>query len=190
MSDRPSDDTNDVPRGLGCNAVVSQIVAPDTTIRPATLDDLKFILSLMDKESRAIGFVPKQRYESAITGERQDGPWTCRDKIWIAEVNDDLVGFVYATYGRSAKVTQVCIQEDARKIERGKLLIEAVQNHAVRSGLISASCGCANDLESNAFWNAIGWEQVGIRKGQYIDGRKTDRVVNVYHKQFGGLFTG
>lgn len=156
-----------------------------TIIRRANLSDLIYITSLANKEGHAIGFIPKPAYEAAITGLKSGHRWslTCNDKLWIAEENGDDVGFLLASFGNIVKVNQICIQEDARKIERGKLLLEALQNYSTEIGKYNFGCGCADDLESNLFWKAMGWNFVSQRKGIHFSNtwkQSSDRLVNLY----------
>ncbi len=118
-------------------------------IRRATLNDLKYIDSLRKKESKAIGFIPLARYEMEITGERHG-------TILVYEENADLVGFLYATHNQSrvTHIQQIAIQEDARRLECGKSLVEAAR----KNGDWLLSCRCAADLESTAFWQGIGFQ--------------------------------
>ena len=163
----------------------------DTTIRPAKLEDLKYILSLSQKESFSIGFIPKMAYESAITGIKKGDRWsdTCNDKMWVAECNGDLVGFVLASFGlvnavwKYGKIAQICIQVDARLMERGKVLLQDVIDYGQKIGTLSFSCGCADDLPSNLFWQTMGWTKIGQRNG--ISHKNTwkqtsKRKVNIY----------
>ena len=85
---------------------------------------------------------------------------------------------------RRGKIAQICIQSDARKIERGKLLLTAVIQYALTIGCTNFGCGCADDLEANIFWKAMGWGKVAQRRGiSYLNTWKqtSGRVVNIYH---------
>lgn len=168
-------------------------------IRLATLSDLSYINHLAGAESKSLGFIPKMAYESAITGEKTGKRWSkvCNDKLWVCENNGDLVGFVYATMGRATtgikmgKIAQIAIQEDARRIQRGLLLLEEAKRYGFEKGTLRWQCGCAEDLESNIFWQAMGWVKVGERKG--ISHKNTwkqtsDRVVNLYRHDPSDLF--
>lgn len=157
----------------------------NTIIRKANSDDLKYILGLSNKEGHAVGFIPKPAYEAAITGIKRGKRWslTCNDKLWVAEENGDLVGYLMASFGKIVKVNQICIQEDARKIERGKALIDVLEEYSSGIGKYQFGCGCADDLESNIFWTALGWDRVGQRKGIHFSNtwkQSSDRNVNLY----------
>jgi len=164
-------------------------------IRLAKLSDLKYIHSLSKKESHALGFIPNTAYEAAITGHKSGKRWsnTCNDKLWLCEENGDAVGFLLMSFGRWSKVNQIAIQEDARRIERGNALLSAGIEHGQARGIQDFSCGCADDLPSNQFWQGVGWKQLGDRKG--ISHKNTwketsKRKVNIYHFQKNSLFFG
>lgn len=156
-----------------------------TIIREAKLSDILYITNLANKEGHAVGFIPKMAYEAAITGIKTGKRWslTCNDKLWIAEENNDPVGFLLSTFGNIVKVNQICIQEDARKIERGKLLIQTLEDYASSIGKFNFGCGCADDLESNLFWKAMGWDFVSQRRGIHFSNtwkQSSNRIVNIY----------
>lgn len=168
-------------------------------VRLASLDDVKYVISLANKESQSVGFIPKPAYEAAITGCKTGKRWstTCNDVLYICEENEeetapDSVGFVLASGSQKrVRIAQICIQSDARLIERGKSLLSAVIDNANQKSVFDFGCGCADDLESNRFWKAMGWQKVGERRG--ISGSNTwvessDRLVNLYAYQSHGLF--
>lgn len=142
-------------------------------VRPASLSDVSYIVSLANKESKSLGFIPKMAYESAITGVKTGKRWSnvCNDKLFVCEINDDLVGFVLSSFGnpfsnnRQGKIAQICLQNDARKMARGKLLLNAVIEWGKMIGTTAFNCGCADDLESNLFWICMGWTKIGTRNG-------------------------
>ncbi len=166
------------------------------SIQPATLYDLKYITSLANKESKAIGFIPKSAYEAAILGKKPSiHRWsdTCNDKIFICSENGDPVGFVMMSYGRRAKVNQICIQQDARLLERGSALLNAATGHGIKRHIFDYGCGCADDLESNVFWRVMGWRKVGERRGIHHSNtykESSSRLVNLYSFQVNSLFFG
>lgn len=164
----------------------------DDVVRFAEIEDLKFIVDLSKKESKSLGFIPKMAYESAITGIKKGKRWSdvCNDRLWVISNNGDLVGFCLASFGnplsndRRGKIAQICIQQDARKISRGKNLLDNVVAYANSFGCKNMACGCAEDLESNFFWLAMGWQLIGDRFGISHTNtflQTSDRVVNIYH---------
>lgn len=163
-------------------------------IRTAKIEDVPYIVSLANKESLSIGFIPKMAYAAAITGHKTGKRWstTCNDKIFVCEENNDLVGFVMFSYGKISKCNQIAIQSDARLIERGKALLSASITHGNLVGREDFACGCADDLASNFFWKQMGWIKVGERFG--ISHKNTwkessKRKINIYRFQTNSLFT-
>ena len=89
-----------------------------------------------------------------------------------------------------SKVNQICIQDDARLLERGKALLESVIGHGNKLGKLDFACGCADDLESNKFWQAMGWRLISKRHGRHYSNTwkdSSDRLVNIYHFQTDSL---
>ena len=160
-------------------------------VRFATLADIKYIVSLSQKESQSIGFIPKMAYDSAITGVKTGKRWSdvCNDKLFVIECSGDLVGFCLASFGRIGgigklgKIAQICLQTDARMMARGRLLLDAVIEYGKGVYTFRWSCGCADDLPSNLFWQCMGWIKVADRKGishTNTWNQTSKRVVNIY----------
>jgi hypothetical protein len=169
------------------------------TVQQAVIGDLSFVLDLSKKESKSIGFIPKMAYEAAVTGVKKGDRWsdTCNDKLFVIKCNNDLVGFCLASFGiankeiRHGKIAQICLQEDARMLQRGRILLDAVIEYGYSVFTVGWHCGCANDLESNFFWSAMGWVQVAERQG--ISHKNTwkqtsKRKVNIYKYDIHDLF--
>lgn len=161
------------------------------SVRQAVVVDLPYVISLSKKENHSLGFIPKMAYESAITGIKTGDRWSnvCNDKLFVIECNKDLVGFCIASFGipnsisKKGKIAQICLQTDARKFLRGRKLLDAVIEYGKTQGTFAFSAGCADDLESNLFWRAMGWIKIGSRFG--ISHKNTwkqtsKRVINVY----------
>ena len=75
------------------------------------------------------------------------------------------------------------MQTDARMLQRGRLLLDSVVDYGESIFTFNWTCGCADDLESNIFWKAMGWKKVGQRKG--ISSKNTwkqtsKRDINIY----------
>jgi hypothetical protein len=160
-------------------------------VRQATLNDIKYIIDLSKKESQSIGFIPKMAYESAITGIKKGDRWSdvCNDKLYVIECNNDLVGFCLASFGRIGgigklgKIAQICLQTDARLLQRGRLLLDNVIEYGKSVGTFRWSCGCADDLPSNIFWQSMGWIKLTERYGiSHTNTWKqtSKRKVNIY----------
>lgn len=144
-------------------------------IRRASLDDIAAIDHLRRKESDAVGFIPLGCYEAEVTGQRNG-------RLWIADENEDPVGFLFATFGRSvAHIQQVVVREDARRAERATALVEMAEAEALRRGLLQIGCRAADDLNAVDFWRALNFEHVGNVPG----GSRRDRRISFFRKPLG-----
>jgi len=163
----------------------------ETIVRMALIKDLIYIVDLSKKESFSLGFIPKMAYESAITGIKTGKRWSniCNDKLFVCECNKQLVGFCLSSFGKInsiykiGKIAQICLQEDARKFERGRLLLNTVISYGKKVKTYSFRAGCADDLISNLFWKAMGWNLIGNRfgishKNTWVQSSK--RKINIY----------
>lgn len=154
-------------------------------VRRATLADIPYMVALGRREFDQIGFVPISQYEGIIGG------WLypkCR--VWVAEVNGDVVGFLYSSpgaEGRSLKVLQIAIQEDARRIEYGKALVDAAEVYAAHLQRPAVSCSVATDIEARRFWDALGYAVHGVTEG----GKRRKRLLERRYKRLEcGLWIG
>ena len=138
------------------------------TIRRATLADISYIDHLRARNSEAVGFIPRVRYEMEIDGSRHGSVLVCED-------NGDLVGFIYATHNNHGvtHIQQIAIQGDARRLERGTALVEAVKRDT--DWLIS--CRCAEDLEATEFWQSLGFDFQDMVSPKSVYGRGKDKAV-------------
>jgi len=163
----------------------------EDVVRFATIEDLSYVVDLSKKENHSLGFIPKMAYESAITGIKKGKRWSdvCNDRLFLCENNGDLVGFCLASFGRpfsnprKGKIAQICIQQDARKIERGRILLHHVLGYGAKIGCLDFGCGCADDLESNFFWKAMGWKNFSQRYGISHTNtwkQSSGRLINLY----------
>ena len=62
-------------------------------------------------------------------------------------------------------------------------MLDTVINYGEKVFTFRWQCGCADDLESNIFWKAMGWSKIADRKG--ISHKNTwkqtsKRKVNIY----------
>lgn len=160
-------------------------------VRMAELKDLKYVVSLSKKETFSIGFIPKMAYESAITGIKTGIRWSdvCNDKLFVIECNRDLVGFCLASFGKiggiskMGKIAQICLQVDARLMQRGRVLLDKVIEYGITKNTLRWSCGCADDLPSNLFWQTMGWTKIADRRGMSHTNtwkESSQRKVNIY----------
>lgn len=155
------------------------------SIRLADPIDVTYIVSLAKRESEAIGFLPASRYEAITT---RIGDVRPSHRLWIAEAGGDRVGFLYATPGLpggSVKVVQVCVQEDARRLEFGAALVNEAEAYAYQIQRAAVSLAVAADLEASRFWDAEGYGLIRVDTG----GKRRGRLLERRYKQLSsGLF--
>lgn len=134
-----------------------------SNIRAATLDDLRFIDSLRKVEGDALGFIPLQRYEQIVGGQRDE-------TLLIVEENDDRAGFLYATHGGAlTRIVQIGVCNDARRLAHGQALIGEMMQEAIARAKFAVKARVAHDLESNKFWQAMGFGIVGEATGTFLN---------------------
>ena len=159
-------------------------------IRDAIPDDWLYIDSLRKTEWSALGFIPQDCYLSIlhrlpIGGRRR---WTY-SKILVAEDNGDLTGFAYASFtNNTARIFQVAVQEDARRLYRASLMVGEIELEALYRQCHSINVRVAIDLEANEFWKALGYELVDVLTSTWR-GRNSakGRLLGVYVKHFAPL---
>lgn len=128
--------------------------------------DLAYVRSLSDSEFEAVGFIPAGAYEWVLG--RQGPAWVAEYRLWIADVDGDPVGFLYANPGRpggSARIAQICIQRDARRLEYARALTAAAERWATVSQRQGVTCRVATDLEAGAFWDALDYSVTALEPG-------------------------
>jgi len=145
-------------------------------IIPATSQDIDYICHLQRIEANgldSVGFLPRMAFEKEIAA---DG------LILIGRENDDEVGYIYATRNRHGitKIQQVVVQDDARRLEIGSSLVDAVTSP--HDWLLSLRC--RENLPSVRFWEDMGFEIVSL------DTTPKRRGFGVYRfqKVIGGLW--
>ena len=110
-------------------------VKDDLSVRTATDKDKAFIDKLQKDNSYAVGFI-------------QATVW---DKYVFGGERNFVVGRKAYSY---AKVQQIAVREDARRLDYGSALI-AVDRMGV-------TLRCRVDLDSNHFWKALGFSLYGV----------------------------
>jgi len=147
-------------------------------IQVASLRDVKYMCHLQRVEANredSIGFIPRVCYEDEIEGRRHGA-------LLVARENGDEVGFIYATRNRAGvtHIQQVAVQDDARRLEIGTELVDAV----VRPTDWLLSLRCRETLPAVEFWRNLGFTL------ESIDTTPTKRKAHVlrFSKVTGGLW--
>lgn len=128
----------------------------DILVRTSTIKDILLIDKLQKENSNAVGFIPNSYFEKAVYGGVKNSV------LLICEANNDAVGYVYLTPGMKpysyAKIQQIAVRNDARRLAYGTALLDVCRQFCemfMRSGF---TLRCRQDLESNHFWKALGFE--------------------------------
>ena len=135
-------------------------VKGDLLVRTSRKADSSYVDNLQKKNSAAVGFIQKTVWDKYVYGGERNFV------VFICEKNNDMVGYVLLTPGKKvgsyAKIQQIAIQEDARRLEYGTALIETVRKFCNKFGRMGVTLRCRKDLQSNFFWQALGFNLYGI----------------------------
>jgi len=100
----------------------------------------------------------------------------------VATENEDRVGFIYsaANFAGVTKIYQVAVQDDARRLEIGTALVDAVTD--VNGWLLSLRC--RENLPAIQFWQDLGFTVGGVDR---TPNKRKSPVIR-FHKVIGGLW--
>jgi predicted GIY-YIG superfamily endonuclease len=141
---------------------------PITIKAGTTQDDIDYTISQMSLEKEPLGFIPRDGVRQAKDN----------DRLVIVLNNDDRVGYAIYTVThnhQAAKIHQCCIQDDARMLDHGKCLVNAI---AYKHPTSSINCRVRTDLSANFFWEAIGFSK--IREHVH---KTSKNILNCYHRE-------
>jgi len=149
-------------------------------VRTSTMKDMIFVDKLQKENSAAVGFIQKSIWEKYVWGGERNFI------VLIAEMNNDPVGYVLITPAVSsykyAKIQQIAIRNDARRLHYGKALIEVCREFCIKFGRIGFTLRCRIDLDSNNFWKSLGFSNYGTWKKGEINhvGFKASNDINLW----------
>jgi ribosomal protein S18 acetylase RimI-like enzyme len=155
-------------------------------VRQAAPADLPAIEALRRANGAELGFVPKQKYEHIVnrTLDRGRARWLY-EWLLVHVDADEVTGFCLAGFHRDgAKVEQVCVRDDVRRMERALRLVDTVETEAWKRGAARIRCRVAADIEATLFWRAAGFEVVGETTSTWLNLRdaKARRPLLIYEK--------
>lgn len=130
--------------------------------------NLPFVRDLMEKNYEAVGFIPAPRLEDYLN----------RGQVLLQHENGEPCG--YLAFGNGwpvLKVYQCCICFDARRVAHASELVRRLIEIARNRNCIAISLWCADDLDANGFWRAMGFQFGGQREGGAKRGRKHNKWV-------------
>lgn len=163
-----------------------QTFSGSTIVRPATEADLKGIDSLRKADGDSLGFLPIMKLQHIVTQTLDRGRWRwLYESLWVCEDNDDMTGYVLAGFHREgAKIEQICVRRDARRMERAMILEGVVDAEARARTKQRIRCRVAFDIEANFFWQAIGYNAIATVTSTWMNQgeSKSRRPLVVYDK--------
>ena len=145
-----------------CSTGISNLLYSDgdLTVRTANATDRAFIDKLQKDNSYAVGFIQSTIWDKYVFGGERNFV------VFICEKNSDMVGYILLTPGRGnlsyAKIQQIAVREDARRLDYGSALIAVVKDFCNTFDRIGVTLRCRTDLESNKFWKALGFYCYGL----------------------------
>ena len=132
----------------------------DILVRTSTIKDMPLVDKLQKENSYAVGFIQKTVWEDYVWGGKRNFV------VLICEANNDPVGYVLITPARGsyryAKIQQIAVRNDARRLQYGTALIDVCQQFVEEFGRIGFTLRCRVDLDSNHFWKKLGFNLYGI----------------------------
>jgi predicted GNAT family N-acyltransferase len=152
----------------------------DISVRTSTIKDMLLVDKLQKENSNAVGFIQKSVWEKYVWGGERNFI------VLICEANNDAVGYVLITPGMSAykyaKIQQICVRNDARRLYYGKALISVCTDFCQKFGRVGFTLRCRTDLESNNFWKNLGFEKYATWEKGKINhvGFKASNDINLY----------
>ena len=136
----------------------------DLTVRTSSIMDRPLVDKLQKDNSFAVGFIQSTIWDLYVWGGKRNFT------VFVCEKNDDPVGYVLLTPGHSggyAKIQQIVVREDARRLDYGTALLHVVKEFCEEMGRIGVTLRCRQDLPSNLFWQDLGFDCYGVwRKGE------------------------
>jgi hypothetical protein len=156
-------------------------------IRPAAMDDLSFIDSLQKMHTKMVGWMPRKQLEEKIG----------RGQVIVARASRPCSGITGETPVSQGECAGYCIAHDQyfKRDDVGIIyqmnVIPGRQRGLIGAALLKAQfersaygcrlycCWCAQDIEANRFWEAMGFVPLAFRAGS----EKRDRVHIFWQKR-------
>mgnify|MGYP001593103459 CR=1 FL=1 len=134
----------------------------DLLVRNAVIKDSSFIDKLQKENSYAVGFIQRTIWDKYVFGGERNF------FVLLCEKNLDPVGYTLVTPGRKSGdfviIQQIAVRNDARRLQYGSMLIDVLRDFCIKFERLGAKLRCRKDLESNMFWEALGFSNYFIWK--------------------------
>ncbi len=133
----------------------------------ASVNMLKYIISLAKKHTNEIGFIPRVKVEEYVNA----------GQVFLATENDEPCGFLLFGSGYPRlRIFQACVQYDAQRRAHGLDMVGRLIARADAQGYDAISLWCAEDLQANEFWKAAGFQLAQSKPG----GKRRGRRLNLW----------
>lgn len=144
-----------------CSTGISKVLYQDgdLMVRTGTASDIAVIDKLQRDNSYAVGFIQRTIWDDYVFGGKRNF------MAFVCEKNGDPVRYMLLTPGlpnKYAKIQQVAVREDARRLDYGTALVVVARRFCERFGRPGVTLRCRVDLPSNAFWSALGFTNYGV----------------------------
>jgi hypothetical protein len=150
------------------------------SVRTSTIKDMLLIDKLQKDNSYAVGFIQKTVWEKYVFGGERNFV------VFICEANNEAVGYVLITPGKSsykyAKIQQIAVRNDARILHYGTALLDVCRQFCETFHRIGFTLRCRQDLESNKFWKSLGFQNYGVWEKNKVNhvGFKASDDINLW----------
>jgi len=156
----------------------------DLIVRNASYRDAAIIDKLQRDNSYAVGFIQQTIWDKYVFGGERNF------FVLIVEANNDPVGYTLITPGRGMgsylRIQQIAVRDDARRLHYGNALMSVIERFAREQQRAGARLRCRADLDSNSFWNAMGFtvERVVTKGSVNHVGFKASNDINMWMREF------
>lgn len=128
------------------------------SIRKPTTEDLNEIKMLADQHKEELGFVLRPALEKAIVDQ----------EIFVAEIDDRVVGFVHYHHRRDQQTTlyHIAVDEPYRRLGIGQALLTALGDEAYSLNKALVLLRCPQNLPANHFYGKSGFTLLRVENGK------------------------
>jgi hypothetical protein len=138
------------------------------SIRLATMEDIPSLDALQKKHGKALGFFPRAQMEGYVRNEwvliAQEGPHP-----HPLPAGEGVIGYIasrdrYLKRDELGIIYQLCVSPGVQRKLVGAALVREVFARSAY-GCRLYCCWCAQDLDANHFWEAMGFVPIAFRAG-------------------------
>ena len=152
----------------------ARIPPTNVSVRPATHDDSPFVDALQKKQSKQVGFL----HAATLCGKLELG------HVLIAEIAGRPAGYSIGNdrYFKRDDVGAIFQINVVPALRRSLVAAELLRAQFARSayGCRLYCCWCAQDIEANRFWEAMGFVPLAFRTGSRTRGAKGTPRVHIF----------